>query len=326
MKVLFHFDAHPDIRAYVEEKLLPCEFQFSSEKDVAKKNIEASDADVIVGWDLRKEVIGDAKKLQLFICPAAGVNKPLENLGEQEPWFTFCNSHGNFNVTATHGIALLLATANKIVTHHNLLQDGKWRSRDESGITLPIESRKIGLLGYGHIGKRFKELMSGFDLEWHVMKRSWTEEQTFKTYGSNELHQLLKEVDILVITLPGTKDTEGLIGKRELELLGPQGILVNIGRGEVLEEEAFYNALKSKTINRAATDVWYNYKPEADGQGKKRPYSFPFHELDNLVLSPHRAGTPDSYVKRYDDVIYNINQFLSGEKNYVNVIETGSLY
>jgi phosphoglycerate dehydrogenase-like enzyme len=99
--------------------------------------------------------------------------------------------------------------------------------------------------------------------------------------------------------------------------------LVNIARGAIINEEALYNALKNNVIAGAALDVWYNYHPEVDND-KKYPYDsekFPFHELDNVILSPHRAASPHDDLKRWDEVIENISRFAEGEKDFINVVD-----
>ena len=112
-----------------------------------------------------------------------------------------------------------------------------------------------------------------------------------------------------------------MIGEKELQLLGKDGLLVNVARGEVVQEEALYNTLTNKLIQGAAIDVWYDYQPTPDANDKKFPYHFPFHELDNIVLSPHRAGSPKEALARFNDVIFNINQLATGSCNFVNVVD-----
>jgi phosphoglycerate dehydrogenase-like enzyme len=90
-----------------------------------------------------------------------------------------------------------------------------------------------------------------------------------------------------------TKDTEGIIGREELTLLPPDAILVNVGRGPVVQEQVLYEALRDGRVGAAGLDVWYNYPEERDGRTPVAPANFPFHELENVVMSPHRAGGSD---------------------------------
>ncbi|MHA1220792.1 MAG: NAD(P)-dependent oxidoreductase, partial [Candidatus Heimdallarchaeota archaeon] len=107
----------------------------------------------------------------------------------------------------------------------------------------------------------------------------------------------------------------------ELKLLGTNGLLVTVARGEVLDEESLYLALKTKAIAGAAIDVWYNYRPETDVQGRKFPFNYPFYELDNVILSPHRGASPMSDLRRWNEVIDNISRFSRGETKFLNIVD-----
>ena len=96
--------------------------------------------------------------------------------------------------------------------------------------------------------------------------------------------------DVLLCVLPETPETTGLIGARELGLLPRHAILVNVGRGRTIDEEALYMALRDRRIRAAGIDVWYQY-PKGDAErASTLPSRFPFHELDNVVMTPHRGG------------------------------------
>jgi phosphoglycerate dehydrogenase-like enzyme len=107
------------------------------------------------------------------------------------------------------------------------------------------------------------------------------------------LSDLLPETQALLICLPHTPQTAGLIGARELSLLPPSAIVVNVGRGAVVDEAALYSALSTSNLFAAGLDVWYTYPETEDSRTRTAPSSLPFHELDNVVMSPHRAGATD---------------------------------
>ena len=107
-----------------------------------------------------------------------------------------------------------------------------------------------------------------------------------------ELPSLLPGADVLVICLPLTDETRGLIGGSELALMPERAILVNVGRGPIVDESALYHALRDGTLHAAGLDVWYNYPSDEPGRTSTSPSEYPFHELDNVVMSPHRAGAP----------------------------------
>lgn len=110
------------------------------------------------------------------------------------------------------------------------------------------------------------------------------------------------------------------------ELLGPDGLLVNVARGKLVNEHGLYTALKDKVIAGAviagaALDVGYDCRPQQDSQGRKYPYELhPFHELSNVVLSPHRGALPIFSLDRWDEVVGNIRRFVAGQE-LTNVVD-----
>jgi phosphoglycerate dehydrogenase-like enzyme len=111
-----------------------------------------------------------------------------------------------------------------------------------------------------------------------------------EVHPSSNLHRLLPEANILIICLPLTNETRGLIGEDEINLLPDKAIVVNVGRGPVLDQYTLYQALKSGKLHSAGLDVWYNYPPNEASRSNTLPADVPFHELDNIVMSPHRGG------------------------------------
>lgn len=87
-----------------------------------------------------------------------------------------------------------------------------------------------------------------------------------------------------------------------------------------------YESLKNKVIAGAALDVWYNYSPGKDKTGKEYPYEFPFHKLNNVLMSPHRAASPFGDLKRWDEVIENIAKVSKGRKDYLNIVDLKEEY
>ena len=294
----------------------------------------APEADIIVGWRPTREFLEAAIKLKLFINPGVGVQHLTELFKDitKTRKVTLVNGHGNTYFTAQHAVALLLALTNKIIPHHNWMKDGLWRRGDDYARSNPMRNRKIGLLGYGALNTKVHKFLSGFDVEFHVLKRDWSRERVvefptkIEKYTFGEFSKFLENIDILVVGVPLTTQTKGMIGRKELELLGSNSFLVTVARGEVVEEESLYLALKNKTIAGAAIDVWYNYRPEPDENGKKYPANYPFYELDNVILSPHRGASPMNDLKRWDEVIENISRVARDEEDLLNIVDLENEY
>ena len=293
----------------------------------------APDADIIMGWRPTKELLQTAKKVKLFINPGAGVQHLISLFQEvtKERSITLVNGHGNSDNTAQHAVALLLALTNKVVLHHNWMKEGHWRKGDTEAVSLPLRGRKIGFLGYGAVNRKAHRLLSSFEVEFSVLRRDWKKQISslptlVKQYKPEEFPLFLKAIDTLIVAVPLTAKTKGMIEKQELELLGSEGLIVNMARGEVIDEESFYHVLKERKILGAAIDVWYDYRPKPNEKGEKHPSSYPFHELDNVILSPHRAASPFSVLTRWDEQIENISRFARGEKEFLNEVNIDEGY
>ena len=189
------------------------------------------------------------------------------------------------------------------------------------------------------MNRKVHQILARFECEFHVLKHSW--DQTNKVriensissktqkdliasivrYTPDRILEFMAAVDICIIAIPQTSETEGIIGSEELASLGKDGILVNVGRGSVVDEKALFESLQSKNITGAALDVWYNYHPDADDQGRIYPYNYPFHRLENVILSPHRAASPFDDLARWDEVIENLKRISAGRTDFLNCVD-----
>ncbi|MGV9168892.1 MAG: NAD(P)-dependent oxidoreductase [Promethearchaeia archaeon] len=299
----------------------------SDEKDYIEY---APDVDIIVGWRPSENLLEHAQKLRLYINPGAGVQHLLVKFRSLDPSrdVTLVNGHGNSYFTAQHAVALLLALTNKVIPHHNWMTEGKWRTGDEQARSTPMRERHVGLLGYGAVNSKVHRFLSGFMLDFSVLKTSWEEEGNLPTpitrYTPPNLHEFLEAIDTLIIAVPLTDKTKGLIAEEQLKLLGEEGFLVNMSRGDIVDEDALYRALENDVIKGACIDVWYEYRPEPDEKDRKFPYDeehHPFHNLENIVLSPHRGASPMNDLKRWDEVTENIRRFAEGNTDFLNMVD-----
>ncbi len=287
----------------------------------------APDVQIIVGWRPSQDLLEQAQQLQLFLFPGVGVQNLIDWFRDygQQRGIVLVNSHGNSYLVAQHTVALLLALLNKIVPHHNWMKDGEWRKGDADAKTALLRNRSVGFLGYGAINQQVHRFLAGFDVEFIGLRRSWRRKReslptAMKKYNPLQLNDFLDATDTLLVAVPLTPETEGMIGYNELKRLGPEGVLVNVGRGAVINQKGLYQALKKNDIAGAAIDVWYTYQPEPDESGRKYPFEQPFHELDNIILSPHRAYSPADDLERWDEIIENIRRFAQGRTDFLSIV------
>lgn len=284
-------------------------------------------AEVLLGEPPGKEVLDKAKDLRLIQVPWTGVDRLDFALLRQYP-FTVCNSHSSAGVVAEYACALLLSAAKWIPYHDRQLRRGKWcrPNQGDSGLFRPPESlrgKTAGIVGYGAVGRALAGMLDGFGMFLRAVDarpEDETPRPLSRLGGPERLLEMIAAADYLVVAAPLTPDTRGMIGAEAFDRMKSSAYLINVSRGELIVEEALYRALEERRIAGAAIDTWYQYptakQPDVFPSGR-----FPFHELDNLILSPHRAGFARGELPHLDDAIENINRFASG-RELINVVDT----
>ncbi|MFJ4349247.1 2-hydroxyacid dehydrogenase [Pseudomonas sp. NPDC089401] len=183
--------------------------------------------------------------------------------------------------TADTGFALLLATARRVVELAAWVRDGHWQgSLGPAHFGTDVHGKTLGIVGMGRIGEALaRRGAAGFGMR-VLYHSSRPKPQVEARYGASyrSLEALLSEADYVCLTVPLSASTEGLIGARELALMKPEAILVNIARGRVVDEQALIEALQERRIRGAGLDVFVQEPLAADS---------PLLQLDNVVATPH---------------------------------------
>jgi len=233
--------------------------------------------------------------LHTLLIPWAGLSVPTGELIQQYPHLAVHNLHYNAVTTAESAVMLLLMAAKLIVPVEQRFRQHDWRPRYlYPNPSVMLHGKTVLILGYGSIGKQVGKICRAMGMRVIAIRRSLEvaalDDPDAEVYPASHLHHLLPEANVLVITLPLTEDTRSLIGAAELELLPENAILVNVGRGPIVEQAALYQALKEGRLHSAGLDVWYRYPADEESRANTPPADFPFHELENVVMSPHRGG------------------------------------
>jgi phosphoglycerate dehydrogenase-like enzyme len=226
------------------------------------------------------------------------------------------NLHHNAAPTGETALALLFAAAKFVLPYDKSLRKHDWRMRYEPNPSLLFNGKTALVLGYGAIGQYTGKVLKAMEMRVLGIRRHPTEESdgVAEIYGLEMLSKLLPLANVLIIALPLTAETENLIGERELALLPRGAVLVNVGRGPIVEAAALYQALCEGHLKGAGIDVWYNYPPNLEARSHTPPADFPFHELENVVMSPHRGGgSEDSNILRMLRLAELLNTAARGE-------------
>jgi phosphoglycerate dehydrogenase-like enzyme len=181
-----------------------------------------------------------------------------------------------------------------------------------------LHDRTVGILGLGHIGKMIgKKAKLGFEMRVLGYDKFVTDfEYADEMYPAHKLDDVLKTSDFVVIALPLTADTKGLIGERELKLMKPTTYLVNIARGEILNKDAFTQALKERWIAGASIDVFWGDPTKEDVLDENDE----LWDLDNLLITAHNATGTDRYIERTAGLFCdNLERFMA-RKELINLV------
>jgi phosphoglycerate dehydrogenase-like enzyme len=262
-------------------------------------------ADVLLSQRLSTAHLKAAKRLKLLQVPGAGVNH-LDLAALQNLQIDVANSHSAAPFVAEHAVAMLLTLMKKISTQDTNLRNGKWLkptdfAKDEALFPDSLIGKTVGIVGFGKIGSEISKLLSGFNVNILALAKnpdvkSRSNDQKIKFVS---LEKLLANVDALFLSLPLTNETNALIGKHQFSLMNKKSYLVNVGRAEVVDETELVQALTNRKIRGAALDVFQSGMASVEK----------FSSLDNVLLSPHCAGTDRDHSPHLNGAIASLIQY-----------------
>lgn len=249
---------------------------------------------VLINAFAQREQIEASANLHSLITPYAGIMPPTLELVRDFPHVKLFNLSYNSVPTAETALALVLGCSKFVALADRNLRKNDWTVRYSDQPQILLKGKTVMILGYGRSGRHLAPIFHAMGMRvLGVRARVQPEDRNdphATVHPTDELHNLLPQADVVVTTLPDTTETRGILGEAEFELLPDGAIVVNVGRGPVIDEEALYNALKGGKLAGAGIDVWYNYPRKPEDRTTTAPSRFPFHELDNVIMSPHHAG------------------------------------
>jgi phosphoglycerate dehydrogenase-like enzyme len=275
-----------------------------------------SEADVLVTMALTQEIGRAATRVKLVQVPGAG----LERIDRSAlpHGVALANVYGHETGIAEYVIGAMLTLTREFARLDAALRVGEWQSQWAIGSPPPpvwpeLASRTLGILGYGRIGRAVAHRARAFDMNICAIRRNIqsTGEDPAVFGGPDMVDEVLQRSDYVVIAMPATPDTIGSIDRRRLGLMKSTALLVNVSRAEIVDEDALYDALAQRSIAGAALDVWYRYPRQP---GSAAPSTRPFHELPNVLMTPHVSGWTDGMLEaRAELIAENIRRIAHGE-------------
>jgi len=282
--------------------------------DLAWLQAELPDSDAMLGITLPPEALPFAKRLKLFLFPGAGV--PEADSSSLPEGCVLSNVFEHEIPVAEYVLMTILMHVTGIVHTAQRFRLGDWDGNGRVGGKPHREAygHKLGLLGYGHIGQTVAKRALAFGMEVQAVRKNPkqpVEEDVTILTGSSALDRLLETSDFLVIACPLKEDTRGLIGEQQLRRMKKDAVLINVARAEIVDEATLYRALSEKWFAAAVLDTWYQY-PAHSGEriwGSR----FPFHQLENVLMTPHfSAWTQPMIERRADRMADNLKRLAQG--------------
>jgi phosphoglycerate dehydrogenase-like enzyme len=268
-------------------------------------------ADVLLGWHLSQElpagILRASPGLRLIQLLSAGADS-VDFSAVPEHLTLASNAGAYAEPMAEYVMAVALALARRLPQRHADLARGEFKMWDR---VLTLDGAVCAILGFGGIGQATARLMRAFGARIHAVNSSGRSREPAEFTGTlADLDQVLAAADVLVISLPLINATRDLLGARELGLMKPDAILVNVGRAAIVNEQALYEHLRSHPDFCAGIDAWW-HEP---GPGSGFSTSYPFFDLPNLLGSPHNSGVTDGALQvGARKAAENVRRFLRGE-------------
>jgi phosphoglycerate dehydrogenase-like enzyme len=311
-RALVTFSADPQMRDAIGASLDGvAELVYLSEAAAARREEELASADAVLAWMLRAELrpeelaaVGSAGLIQLLSAGVDGV--PFDQIPDGVA--VASNAGAYAEPMAEHVLALALALAKRLPQNQAALARGVF---DQQTPTRSIRRSVVGILGFGGIGQVSARLFQALGARVYAINRSGRTDTAVDRIGTMEsLDALLGDADILVVSLPLTRATDGLIGRRELSLMKPDAILVNVARAAIIDEDALYEHLERNPSFSAGIDAWWQEPRAQQAFATRRP----FLKLQNVIGSPHNSGiVAGSFTGAAGRAAENVARHLRGE-------------
>jgi phosphoglycerate dehydrogenase-like enzyme len=268
-------------------------------------------ADALLAWELPKEIpagsLGQAARLRFVQLLSAGVDA-LDFSALPDRLMLASNAGAYAGAMSEHVLAMTLSLAKRLPRRHAALAAGRFEKWAPS---LALDGAICAILGFGGIGVATARLMTAFGARIYAVNRSGQTSEPVEFAGSlADLDQVLAVADVLVISLPLTLATRGLLGQRELALMKPTAILVNVARGPIVDQGALYDHLRTHPEFGAGIDTWWD-EPAGDAPFRT---DYPFCDLPNVIGSPHNSSiVPGTMLSAARLAAENMRRYLRGE-------------
>lgn len=231
------------------------------------------------------------------------------------PQATICNSFGHVRAAAEYALMTMLMWTHRWKEVEASFRGGSWQW---GSMSLPtrheLNSQTVGIVGLGHMGREIADRIHGMGVR--VLGCARTRPADCASIAAfwplDQLDAFLAECDFVILSIALTPQTQNLIDEHRLKRMRPNAVLMNLARGPVVNEKALYDALTKGTIAGAVIDVWWQYPDAANPH--RRGATLPFHELPNVMMTPHSSQWTEQMMdRRWDMIVGNLGRLYRGE-------------
>lgn len=267
------------------------------------------------GFDgIRPEVMDALPALKIISCYGVGYDA-IDAVTAASRGIVVTHTPNVLNAeVADTAILLMLAVSRRLVRDDQWVRSGNWKAKGAAPLTRTVEGRRVGILGLGRIGETIAEKLKAFDCEVVYHSRNERPDVEWRYYG--DLVAMARDIDFLVVITPGGAATRKLVSREVMEALGPEGTLINVARGSVVDEAEMVSALQEGRLGNAGLDVFEN-EPEVPEA---------LFAMENVVLLPHvGSATVETRRAMGDLTVDNLNAFFANGKAISPVPECADL-
>lgn len=320
MKIVLTRSMVPGDIQYIKDGLdkeIAGQYEFIVPSEFTEEGICAvvAETDVLLGPYVTKKILETAKYLKLIQVPWTGMDT-FDFSSVQNATVSICNTHSNADSVAEIGVAMVLDLLKKVSYHDRKMRNGCW-NRDQKPLSLKsrmLNKQTVCVLGFGNIGSRIGKLLASFGAKVIAVGGGVPENNVVSGFFPKaRIKEAVAEADVVLCTVPLTDTTRGMINDEMFGIMRDGVIFVNVSRAAIVDEDAAWKALNSGKLGAFGSDVWWN-EPK---RGETESYPSTKHEfwkLDNVLMSPHRAGFVENCLPHLDGAIENIIALAKGEK------------
>jgi phosphoglycerate dehydrogenase-like enzyme len=276
-----------------------------------------ADAMVSMNW---KWDLPSAAHLELLQLPGAGIDDI--DFSKVAPATAVCNCFEHEIGIAEYVLGAMLEWTIGIRRMDAPLRRGDWTGSYLCGPRHgELYGKTLGIVGYGRIGREVAPRAKAFGMRVIACTRTPAPDpgNADRVDSMEGFADLLAESDFIAVTPPLNEQTRGLFDRAAFAAMRANAVIINVARAAIIDEQALYQALAERRIGGAVIDVWYRYPPQGQAQGPL-PASRPFHELDNIIMTPHASAWTDGLLPRRNRAVaMNLNRLARGEP-LVNVV------